>query len=78
MEYPRNVYLVTSGRIDYVSVPDEAEHAAAIAGGWFDTVPEAIEGKPKESAKEPEKVEAKESPDLPEDAPKRRGRPPKA
>jgi len=51
MEYPLFVYRKTNKRredgskFDTLLVNDESELIAAIAGGWFSTVVEALEGK---------------------------------
>lgn len=33
------------GTFDYLGVNSEAEHAQALKDGWFETMPEAIDGK---------------------------------
>ena len=49
MEYPRLVYIspgankCEGGTYDHEIVQDEKNHKAALAAGFFDTVPEALE-----------------------------------
>lgn len=51
MDFPTLVYKCPGshqrpgGTYSYKGVQDADEHAAALAGGWFATLPEAIEGK---------------------------------
>lgn len=51
MEFPTLVYRCpgahqrTGGTYAFKPILDKAEHAAALADGWFDTLPDAIEGK---------------------------------
>ena len=51
MSYPRLVYRCpgniqrAGGTYEHKPVEDDCEHKAALAGGWFSTLPEAIEGK---------------------------------
>lgn len=51
MEYPRLVfkcpgpYARQGGTYDHAVVNDAGEHASQIGAGWFNTLPEAIEGK---------------------------------
>jgi hypothetical protein len=51
MNYPRNVYKspgshsCQGGSFDLMSVNDEEEHEIAIIDGWFDSIPDALEGK---------------------------------
>ena len=58
MDFPRFVFKDKGpnprhgGTFDQILVQDEAEHAAALAAGWFATLPEAIEG-PKAEAPDP-------------------------
>lgn len=43
MQFPALVYRGTGGKeFTYKPVDDQAEHAAALAAGWFATVPEAL------------------------------------
>jgi hypothetical protein len=50
MIYPRLVYRNggkyqrPGGTFDYIAVADETEHKAAIAGGWFDSLEDAVFG----------------------------------
>ena len=46
MEYPRLVYRcpVRGAAFSHKAVADDAERTAALADGWFDSVPEAIAG----------------------------------
>jgi hypothetical protein len=50
MQFPTLVYRCpgahqrTGGTYAYKGVTDKDQHAAALADGWFDTLPEAIEG----------------------------------
>jgi len=52
MEFPTLVYKCPGnhqrpgGTYAYKGVEDAAQHEDALAGGWFATLPEAIEGKP--------------------------------
>ena len=52
MEFPRLVYKCPGpyarqgGAYDHAVVNDADEHASQISAGWFNTLPEAIEGKP--------------------------------
>ncbi len=52
MEFPRLVYKCPGpharqgGTYDHAVVNDADEHASQIGAGWFNTLPEAIEGKP--------------------------------
>lgn len=52
MEFPDLVYrcpgehTCKGGSYKSKQVKNEAEHAAALADGWFDTLPGALEGKP--------------------------------
>jgi len=78
MEYPRFVYIspgankCNGGTYNHELVQDEKAHKAAIAAGFSDSVPEALES----ATEAKETIEAKESIEL--DAPAaRRGRPPK-
>jgi len=49
MEYPRLVFICpgankcNGGTYDHELVPNATEHKAALAAGYFDTVPEALE-----------------------------------
>lgn len=68
MIYPRFVFKNggpiqrAGGSYDSVLVADEEAHAAKLADGWFDSIPDAIEGK----VKEPEpKVPAVDPDDAP-------------
>lgn len=51
MEFPTLVYKCPGnhqrpgGTYSFKGVKDEEQHAAALADGWFSTLPEAIEGK---------------------------------
>lgn len=51
MEFPRLVYKCPGphsrqgGTYDYAVVNNEGEHAAQLEAGWFNSMPEAIEGK---------------------------------
>jgi len=51
MEFPRLVYKCPGpyarqgGTYDHAVVNDANEHASQIGAGWFNTLPEAIEGK---------------------------------
>lgn len=51
MSYPRLVYRCpgniqrAGGTYDHKPVADDDENSAALADGWFATLPEAIEGK---------------------------------
>ncbi len=47
MEFPRLVYKSAS---QHVAVEDEADMQAALAAGWFATVPEALAGKAADNA----------------------------
>lgn len=55
MQFPSLVYKCPGnhqrpgGTYSFKGVKDEAQHAAALADGWFATLPEAIEGKPAEA-----------------------------
>lgn len=77
MEYPRLVYIspgankCAGGSFDCEPVKDEKEHKAALAAGFSDSVPEALESR--EVVKE--SIEAKETAEA---EPVRRGRPAKA
>jgi len=59
MSYPRFVFKNggplqrAGGSYGHLLVQDETEHAAAVKAGWFETLPEAIEGKV-ESTVEPD------------------------
>lgn len=50
MEFPALVYRCPGtnqrpgGTYNYLSVQDEQQHVAALAEGWFETLPEAIAG----------------------------------
>ncbi len=52
MEFPRLVYKCPGpyarqgGTYDHAVVNDADEHASQIGAGWFNALPEAIEGKP--------------------------------
>jgi hypothetical protein len=50
MEFPALVYRSASV---HLLVQDEAEHAAALADGWFATVPEALAPKPEAPRAQP-------------------------
>lgn len=58
MQFPAFVYKAkgphqrAGGTYDYKLVEDAAEHAAALADGWFATLPDAIQGKPEEKPEE--------------------------
>lgn len=76
MKFPTLVYKCPGaharkgGTYDYTQVNNDAEMADKLVSGWFETLPEAIEGKPVEPVLE---VIASTV-----DVPKRRGRPPKS
>lgn len=45
MDFPALVYRGTGGKeFTYKPVSDQSEHAAALADGWFATVPDALDG----------------------------------
>ncbi len=57
MEFPSLVYKDggqhqrKGGTFDYQQVENEQEHAAALKGGWFPSVEEAVAGKLNEASK---------------------------
>ena len=80
MEYPRFVYIspgetkCVGGTFGHELVKDEAEHKAALAAGFSDGIPEALESAKK--AKEEIGTVAVKLEDIQE--PRKPGRPPKA
>ena len=65
MEYPRLVFIspgaltCNGGTYDHEIVQDEKNHKAALAAGFFDTVPEALEAADKIRADEADPIAPK-------------------
>lgn len=68
MEFPTLVYKCPGnhqrpgGTYAYKGVKDAGQHAEALAGGWFATLPEAIEGRPTPAPEPPAAVPAVDAP----------------